>query len=124
MLNALEISAAKTAFIASVCLLMTVMIAGGIYWQHNGRHRETKPTSELEALVGKGRNLFLQSCAHCHGRDADGGEDAPSLLKLQISAAHMALVIQSGIKGEMPSFAKKYTEADTEKLVAYLRTLK
>jgi 3',5'-cyclic AMP phosphodiesterase CpdA len=33
-----------------------------------------------------------------HGQDADGGEDAPSLLKLQISGAHMALVIQSGIK--------------------------
>ena len=124
MLNALEISAAKTAFIASVCILMTVLIAGGIYWQHNGRQQKTKSPPEPAALVGKGRSFFLQSCAHCHGRDADGGEDAPSLLKLQISAAHMALVIQSGIKGEMPSFAKKYTEADIEKIVAYLRTLK
>jgi hypothetical protein len=33
------------------------------------------------------------------GRDA--GEDAPSLLKLQIIGAHRTLVIQSGIKGEM-----------------------
>ena len=122
MLNALELRAAKTAFIASACLLSTTFIAGGIYRQHNGRKAENKPTSE--ALVGKGRSLFLQSCAHCHGRDADGGEDAPSLLKLQISAAHMTLVIQSGIKGEMPSFAKKYSDADVEKIVAYLKTLK
>ena len=56
-------------------------------------------------------------------RDADGGEDAPSLLKLQISGAHMALVIQSGIKGEMPSFAKKYNEQDVTAIVAYLKTL-
>jgi mono/diheme cytochrome c family protein len=61
--------------------------------------------------------------AHCHGQDADGGEDAPSLLKLQISGAHMALVIQSGIKDEMPSFAKKYNEQDTAAIVAYLKTL-
>ena len=74
-------------------------------------------------LAAKGRSYFLQSCAHCHGRDADGGEDAPSLLKLQISGAHMALVIQSGIKGEMPSFTKKYNEQDVAALVAYLKTL-
>ena len=64
-----------------------------------------------------------RNCAHCHGQDADGGEDAPSLLKLQISGAHMALVIQSGIKDEMPSFAKKYNEQDTAAIVAYLKTL-
>jgi uncharacterized membrane protein len=48
---------------------------------------------------------------------------APSLLKLQISGAHMALVIHSGIKDEMPSFAKKYNERDTAAIVAYLKTL-
>jgi hypothetical protein len=57
-------------------------------------------------------------------RDADGGEDAPSLLKLQISGAHMALVIQSGIKGAMPSFAKKYNQQETAFIVAYLKTLR
>src|SRR6202158_5831854 len=123
MLNALEIRAAKTAFIVSVCMLTTTYIAGGIYWQHNGRLAENKPLSESDALVVKGRSFFPQSCAHCRGRDADGGEDAPSLLKLQISGAHMALVIQSGIKDEMPSFAKKYNEQDTAAIVAYLKTL-
>jgi mono/diheme cytochrome c family protein len=65
----------------------------------------------------------FKAALHCHGRDADGGEDAPSLLKLQISGAHMALVIQSGIKGEMPSFTKKYNEQDVAAIVAYLKTL-
>jgi mono/diheme cytochrome c family protein len=36
----------------------------------------------------------------------------------------MTLVIQSGIKGDMPSFAKKYSDADIQKIVAYLQTLK
>ena len=124
MFNEVEIRAATTAFIASVCVLTVTFVGGGIYWQHNGRIAKDKPSSESEALVAKGRSLFLQSCSHCHGRDADGGEDAPSLLKLQISGAHMTLVIQNGIKDEMPSFAKKYTDADVEKIVAYLKTLK
>ena len=124
MFNELEISAAKTAIMASVCVLTTTFIGGGIYWQHNGRLARDKPSLEAGALAAKGRSFFLQSCSHCHGRDADGGEDAPSLLKLQISAAHMTLVIQNGIKGEMPSFAKKYSDAEIEKIVAYLKTLK
>jgi mono/diheme cytochrome c family protein len=123
MFHELEIRAAKAALISSVCVVTMTFIGGGIYWQHN-RPAQDKPSSQSEALVAKGRSFFLQSCAHCHGRDADGGEDAPSLQKLAISAAHMTLVIQNGIKGEMPSFAKKYSEADVEKLVAYLKTLK
>jgi mono/diheme cytochrome c family protein len=35
----------------------------------------------------------------------------------------MTLVIRSGIKGEMPSFSKKYNDQDTAAIVAYLKTL-
>ena len=35
----------------------------------------------------------------------------------------MALLIQSGIKDEMPSFEKTYNEQDTAAIVAYLKTL-
>jgi mono/diheme cytochrome c family protein len=80
-------------------------------------------TNDAANSAARGRTFFFQSCAHCHGQDADGGEDAPSLLKLQTSGAHMALVIQSGIKDEMPSFARKYNGQDTAAIVAYLKTL-
>jgi hypothetical protein len=35
----------------------------------------------------------------------------------------MTLVIQSGIKGEMPSFSKKYDAQDTAAIVAYLKSI-
>ena len=104
--------------------MLATFTAGGIYRDH--REKEMEPGNKplpAEDLAAKGRSFFLRSCAQCHGRDADGGEDAPSLLKLQISGAHMTLVIQSGIKGEMPSFAKKYSAQDTAAIVAYLKTL-
>jgi mono/diheme cytochrome c family protein len=96
----------------------------GIYRTQVARQAEAENNPLAgENLVASGRRFFFQSCAQCHGQDADGGEDAPSLLKLQISGAHMALVIRSGIKDEMPSFAKKYNEPDTSAIVAYLKTL-
>jgi mono/diheme cytochrome c family protein len=123
MITPLEMKGAVAAIIASVSILIATFTAAGIY--RNRYQMETQPGNKLapENLAAKGRSFFFQSCAHCHGRDADGGEDAPSLLKLQISGAHMALVIQSGIKDEMPSFAKKYNDQDVAAIVAYLKTL-
>jgi len=124
MMTPLEIKGATGAAITSAVILVATFTAGGIYRNRyeTKTQPETKPLA-AEKLAVKGRSYFLQSCAHCHGRDADGGEDAPSLLKLQISGAHMALVIKSGVKGEMPSFTKKYNEEDVAALVAYLKTL-
>jgi len=124
MLTALEIKAAKAAVLTSALALTVTFIAGEIYWQHAGRLEKAEQPAGPLAVVAQGRLFFVKSCAHCHGKDADGGEDAPSLRKMTISAAHMTLVIQSGIKGDMPSFAKKYSEADVAKIVAYLQTLK
>lgn len=124
MMSPLEIKGAVAGVITSVLILVATFTAGGIYRSHNEGAREsgTKPL-DAASLVARGRTFFFQSCAHCHGQDADGGEDAPSLLKLQISGAHIALLIQSGIKDEMPSFAKKYNEQDIAAIVAYLKTL-
>ena len=120
----LEIKAAVAGVLTSVVLLGATFTAGGIY--RNRIEREVGPGTtprDAAGLAARGRGFFFQSCAHCHGQDADGGEDAPSLRKLPISGAHMTLVIQSGIKGEMPSFSKKYSAQDTAALVAYLKTL-
>lgn len=120
----LEIKGAVAGVITSVFMLGATFTTGGIY--RNGIEREVGPgNTPLDAagLAARGRSFFFQSCAHCHGQDADGGEDAPSLRKLQISGAHMTLVIQSGIKGEMPSFSKKYSAQDTAAIVAYVKTL-
>jgi cytochrome c553 len=108
MMTPLEIKGAMAAIVTSVVLLLVTFTADGIYWDHSGRETEPgKKPLAAEDLAAKGRSFFLRSCAQCHGRDADGGEEAPSLLKLQISGAHMTLVIQSGIKGEMSTFSKK-----------------
>ena len=123
MLTTLEIKGAAAAAAASALVLAATFTAGGVYRKDHRLGRGAGQPSASADVTAQGRSYFFQSCAHCHGQDADGGEDAPSLRKLQISGTHMALVIQSGIKDEMPSFSKKYNERDTAALVAYLKTL-
>ena len=71
----------------------------------------------------QGRHLFLMNCAHCHGDDARGDE-GPDLHNLHKSDARIHQVITGGIKGEMPSFAKKLGDPEIRQLTAYLRTLR
>ena len=71
----------------------------------------------------QGRHLFLMNCAHCHGDDAHGDE-GPDLYNLHKSDARIHQVITGGIKGEMPSFAKKLGDPEIRLLTAYLRTLR
>lgn len=81
------------------------------------------PTDRITPqLVKDGEKYYFNSCAHCHGTDARGDE-GPDLHGLEISDRRIATVIKHGIKGEMPSFAKKHGDADIVALVAYLRTL-
>jgi len=76
----------------------------------------------LEIATRKGRTLFLNSCAHCHGEDARGDE-GPDLHDLEISDRRIVTVIKKGIKGEMPSFTKKHSDEEILLLLVYLRSL-
>jgi mono/diheme cytochrome c family protein len=73
-------------------------------------------------LVAQGQQFFAMSCSHCHADDATGDE-GPNLHNLTISNARIAATIRKGVKGEMPTFAKKYDDKSIAALVSYLRTL-
>ena len=77
----------------------------------------------LEGAAKRGHGLFDHNCAHCHGDDARGDE-GPSLYGLKKSDARVTKIIKAGIKGEMPAFARKFSDSDVQALIAYLRTLK
>ena len=82
-----------------------------------------KVSPATDADFAQGRHLFLLNCAHCHGDDAHGDE-GPDLYDLHKSDARIHQVITTGIKGEMPSFGKKFNGSDIQALTAYLRTLR
>jgi len=81
------------------------------------------PTVTAAGDGDRGRILFDHNCAHCHGEDARGDE-GPNLYNLAKSDARITAIIKGGIKGEMPTFAKKFSDEDVQALIAYLRTLK
>jgi mono/diheme cytochrome c family protein len=79
--------------------------------------------SRAQPSPPQGYKLFDHYCAQCHGDDARGDE-GPNLHDLQKSDARLDTIIKGGVKGEMPAFAKKFTDSNVRDLIAYLRTLK
>ena len=87
-------------------------------WTNPLRH----PSPTPDVAIKKGRVLFLNSCAHCHGEDLRGDE-GPDLHDLEISDRRIFNVIKRGIKGEMPAFSKKLSDDEISLLLNYLRSL-
>lgn len=81
------------------------------------------PADSQRSAVVSGQDLFLMNCAHCHGNDAQGTDEGPDLTKFHKSEARIESVVKNGIKGEMPRFDQKLTDADVKVLIRFIRSL-
>ena len=115
--------------------VMTVGLLISSTWVEPGSARAGEPLMNPSTTTGstsdslsqkppveKGRSLFRRNCAHCHGDDGRGDE-GPSLYDLIRTDLRIKEIIREGIKGEMPRFGAKLSEAEIAAVIAYLRTL-
>ncbi len=105
----------ETSALAALCVVAGVSLFGG--WIAAG-------VVQIDAHeIGQGRDYFVMSCAECHGDDGKGDE-GPDLRHLAANDVHIKDTIKHGIKDQMPSFSKKYNDAQISAIVAYVRSLK
>ncbi len=88
--------------------------------------RAASPTQSSTA-VQEGRDLFLTSCASCHGLNASGGNQAPSLIGVggaavdfQVGTGRMPLA-QQGPQAERKR--QRFSQEQIDKLAAYVQSL-
>ena len=110
--------------------IASALILGAGYWggemllhAESDNAEVTSAVSEKESSVAlRGHDLFLMNCAHCHGDDARGIDEGPDLTRFHKSEARIASVVKKGIKGEMPSFGQKLTDADVKTLIRFVQS--
>ncbi len=105
-------------------LLLAVMGIGYAVLAPSGR---ADAPAQSATAVSDGRDLFLTSCASCHGLNAQGGNQAPSLIGVggaavdfQVSTGRMPLQQQG------PQAARKqqlYSQDQIDNLAAYIQSL-
>ncbi|MGA9801020.1 MAG: c-type cytochrome [Terriglobales bacterium] len=109
--------------LASVALLASLPFL-------NAQTRTAKPDAQSfpAATVERGKTLFAQNCAFCHGRDGGGGETGPNLMDSDLVAADMRgekiapVVLNGRLENGMPPF--KLAPPQIADLVAFLHEQK
>jgi mono/diheme cytochrome c family protein len=93
------------------------------------------PLPETDEVVSQGQEVFLGSCAQCHGADARGDADlgrsmAPPAMDLTSahvqhwSDAELFWIIQNGVRlTGMPSWKSSISDNDTWKLARFIHNL-
>lgn len=115
--------AALCAGASAICILGGTLALADYAQKKSAKSSLNSIKSLQSPLVAQGQHLFLMNCAHCHGDDARGDE-GPDLHGLRKTDARLSALINNGIKGEMPRFNQKLSEADVQALIAFLNSLK
>ncbi len=113
--------------LASVALLLIGLLATGGAYALVTSSATASTTAQTEATVEEGEKLFLANCSSCHGIDAVGTTDAPSL----VGVGAAAVDFQVGT-GRMPMAASgpqaeakpvQFTAEQIEAMAVYVATL-
>jgi mono/diheme cytochrome c family protein len=90
--------------------------------------QKANPFAGQSDAVQAGRLLFLDHCAQCHGKNAEGTKNRPPLRSQRVQSdlsegeVHW-LLVNGNIRSGMPSWSK-LPDQQLWQLVSYLRSLK
>jgi ubiquinol-cytochrome c reductase cytochrome c subunit len=104
-------------------------VTGGGYAAATAAVETVSPTTAAAsaAQVDEGRKLFLSNCASCHGKNAEGTSNAPSLIG--VGAAAVEFQVETG---RMPGQASgpqlmvkpvQFTQEQSDAMAAYVASL-
>jgi len=102
-------------------------LTGGAYAAINTSTASAETSTVAKASVDKGAKLFMANCATCHGMNAVGTKDGPSLIGVgaaavdfQVGTGRMPLAMQGPQAEQKPP---QFTQTDIDSLAAYVASL-
>jgi len=79
----------------------------------------TKATSSLDVP-----QLFATTCGWCHSDAGRAPGKGPQLMNTERSDDFIRNRIRNGKEGAMPAFGNMFSDADLDKIIKYIRSLK
>ena len=122
--------------VAALATLSPCVVASWVHAQQNGEARATVPTVErkdydmrtfiaplpLKETELKGRKIFAQRCANCHGGTAQ--RPGPLLGKQTVEKRGDSFIREKATKGSMmmPGFEYSLQPVQIDQIIAFLKT--
>ena len=112
-------------------LVLTLLVVAGfsVYWFGETSRLADATDAIAKERVHRGRTLFLDQCASCHGNEGEGGVgpalNNKALLKNTLDTIFFS-VVRSGVPStQMPAWSVDYggplTDEDVRDVVAFIR---
>ena len=119
----------RSPLAAVIVMAAGLALTGGGYAAATAAVEAAKPVSAVASAeeISEGKKLFLANCASCHGTNAEGTKNAPSLIG--VGAASVEFQVATGrMPGQAsgPQLEKKpvqFTEEQINQMAAYVATL-
>lgn len=90
-----------------VLMMLALVVMGGLFTAFAPQSAEAE--EEIRADASEGERLFITNCASCHGMDAEGMDDYPSLIGVGAASVHFQVVT-----GRMPMAAATTPQAEAK----------
>lgn len=104
-----------------------LMVVAGVSRSPVPAHAGEGPPVTRPADIEAGRSLFEIGCSSCHGLDAQGGEQGPSLIGVGAASADFQLTTgrmpASRSRGQQARKPPAYSPLEIRQLVAYVASL-
>jgi ubiquinol-cytochrome c reductase cytochrome c subunit len=104
-----------------------LVVAGVLYSTLSGGGASAAAPANASTSIAQGKSLFIQSCSTCHGLDAQGTSQAPSLIgagaaavDFQMSTGRMPAKEQGA---EMPRKPTDFTQQQIYDIAGYIASL-
>lgn len=116
-------------FAVVILLAVALLLTGGLYAAATATNqaKAASNTAFTATDVENGQKLFLSNCATCHGTNAEGTADGPSLIGVgaaavdfQVGTGRMPMQMQ-GTQAQLKP--QQFNEEQTRELAAYVASL-
>ena len=108
-------------------IVVLALMSTGLLWAALAPGGNAADSSASNEQIRLGRALFLAGCSSCHGLEAQGGNQAPSLIGVgeaavdfQVSTGRMPLAKPAA---QAERNTPKYTQTQIDQLAAYIGSL-
>lgn len=120
-------SGRRRPVVSAALLTLGLMATGGVYAAFSATTASAEVDLQSQEVITEGQKLFAANCATCHGQQAQGTQNGPSLIG--VGAASVDFQVGTG---RMPMQANgpqapvkpvQFTDVQTKALAAYVASL-
>jgi ubiquinol-cytochrome c reductase cytochrome c subunit len=118
----------RRPIVSAALLALGLVATGGVYAAFSATTASAEVDLKSQEVITQGQKLFAANCATCHGQQAQGTKNGPSLIGVgsaavdfQVGTGRMPMQAQGP---QAPSKPVQFTDAQTKALAAYVASLK